>query len=212
MAEPDLGLPPPQISRKITAPTLIAIGTALLLLALALVTFFQVLPAMIALGLSFISLMYGFAAAFGAEREPEESAGAVASGTPDHRSALVTRLTWIASGVLTVFVLYSAILHLVGIRFVRDLYAKWGYPTELRWAVGVIELVACVALLIPRLATIAAVSLVPVMLGATYTLLFADHPVLALFPLLMFVLLLFVAWEQSGVRRLIGSHVPSHRH
>jgi uncharacterized membrane protein YphA (DoxX/SURF4 family) len=49
-------------------------------------------------------------------------------------------------------------------------FAEWGYPASLRVVVGVVEVAAGAALLLPRLASYGALALCVVMLGAGWTL------------------------------------------
>ncbi|HVU05485.1 MAG TPA: DoxX family protein [Polyangiaceae bacterium] len=202
--------PEPQIAKRAAAPALLGSGAVLLVLALGLVTFFQVLPAIIALGASFFLLFYGFAAAVAGRRPSEEppppGTSAVRRTESPARGRLMEGLTWAACGALAVLVSYAGILQVVGVGFVRQLYARWHYPTELRWAVGGLEVALSAALLVPRLATIAALALVPIMLGATYTLLAGRYPAVASLPIALSFLLCFVAWERSATHRKLRSH------
>ena len=56
-------------------------------------------------------------------------------------------------------------------------FAAWGYPAWFRPVVGIVEIAAAVLLLVPRIATPAAGTLVVVMTGALLThLVHGNHP------------------------------------
>jgi hypothetical protein len=71
-----------------------------------------------------------------------------------------------------------------------------------------VELVGAVALMTPAAVKVGALILMPVMAGAIYTLvLFQGHPALALVPVALLCMLVYVYWEHSTVReRLLASH------
>jgi hypothetical protein len=73
-------------------------------------------------------------------------------------------------------------------------FAHWGYPDWFRLVVGAIELVFGAALLVPRFAFIGASALAIDMAGAVYTELFRGEGPRALFPLVLFVLLAWIAY------------------
>jgi hypothetical protein len=57
----------------------------------------------------------------------------------------VTISNFIALAIAALFAA-SALLHLAGPRFVRQAYARWGFPTEFHRVAGVAELLAAVFL------------------------------------------------------------------
>lgn len=62
----------------------------------------------------------------------------------------------------------------VGADFWTGAFAGWGYPAGFAYVVGAVEVVGGLALLVPRLAAWAGMSLVAVLLGAVVTLVL--HP------------------------------------
>jgi uncharacterized membrane protein YphA (DoxX/SURF4 family) len=76
-------------------------------------------------------------------------------------------------------------------------FAQFGYPGWFLVLIGVIEVAGGVALLVPRLAPIAAAGLGVVMVGAVFTVLRHDDAVKALAPLVFLVLLGMVAYARS---------------
>lgn len=79
-------------------------------------------------------------------------------------------------------------------------FATWGYPVWFRVLVGAIETGGGALLLVPPLATYAAVALVTIMLGAAGTLLLDGRVVDAATPVAYGVVLLWIAWERRAQR------------
>ena len=78
-------------------------------------------------------------------------------------------LLWAVTLFLALVCLRSGVTKLPADGFwVRD-FRRWGYPGWFRVAVGAAELIACVLLLVPRLASYGAALFAAVMLGAIYT-------------------------------------------
>ena len=76
---------------------------------------------------------------------------------------------WVITLFLALVCLRSGWLKVTGnIFWVRDFY-RWGYPDWFRLAVGVVELISLVLLLVPRLASFGASLFAGVMLGAIFT-------------------------------------------
>lgn len=75
--------------------------------------------------------------------------------------------------LLLIFFAPSAILKLVGHPHMRKEFSSFGYPYGVAWLAGSIELVASILLVLgfhrEPLAGLGATSLVPVMIGATWT-------------------------------------------
>jgi hypothetical protein len=92
------------------------------------------------------------------------------------------------------------------------LYDRFSFPDALRWTLGVVELFAATLLLIPQTATLGALILMPIALGATYVFLFNDMPAVALIPACLFLMLVFAAWERSRTRQLVMGSLTTTRH
>ena len=103
------------------------------------------------------------------------------------------------AAIWTLKLLLAMTFLVVGIQKLRggavwvDLFAMAGYPVWFRMVVGAIETVCGIALLIPALASYAAIALAVVMFGATFTQLVSGGGWTALASLVLLVALIIVA-------------------
>jgi putative oxidoreductase len=103
------------------------------------------------------------------------------------------------AAIWTLKVLLAMTFLVVGIQKLRggaawvDLFAMAGYPVWFRMVVGAIETVCGAALLVPPLASYAAIALAVVMFGATFTQLVSGGGWTALASLILLVALIIVA-------------------
>src|SRR5262249_47988345 len=186
----------PKIDPFVRATVAVGIAAALGVLTIVFVALGYIIPAIFTTAVAFIGVVYGAQAAVRARE--------AGSPEPWRRWAPATlgrldRLTRFASGFLAAVFAYSAATHLGRAPFAVTRYAAWHYPDELRWIVGVVELIGAFALLVPETATTAAVILMPIMLASVYTLA-PRSPALTLIPIIVLGLLAFVAWERSRTR------------
>jgi putative oxidoreductase len=102
---------------------------------------------------------------------------------------------------------------LAGLLFFVDWFRAWDYPDVLRLLVGAVEITGAIALLIPRVASVGAIMLGTIMVGAIYTLLFRGPALLSLIPLGTLALLMFVGnhWLDRAPETSIrpSKHPPS---
>lgn len=63
----------------------------------------------------------------------------------------------------------AGLLQLAGVRPVRRAYARWGYPEWFRVAIGSIEMEAGIFAAFDNTQRMAALQLIPIMLGSIYT-------------------------------------------
>lgn len=82
-----------------------------------------------------------------------------------------------------------------------ELFLAWGYPLSLMTAIGLFELIGAVGLLLPRIASVAALSLALLMVAAIYTHLFRGGPLFAFVPLGLMVALLWLAKRRLNARQ-----------
>jgi uncharacterized membrane protein YphA (DoxX/SURF4 family) len=76
---------------------------------------------------------------------------------------------WLVTVFLALVCLRSGLTKLPGDSYwIRDFH-RWNYPDWLRIAVAIVELAACLLLLIRRVASVGAALFIAVMLGAIYT-------------------------------------------
>jgi len=104
-----------------------------------------------------------------------------------------TATLWTVSVMLGVVFLFAGVTKLAGSAMHVQHFAEWGYPQGFRLFVGAWETLFGLMLLVPRAAFYAAVALSAGMGGAIYTQLFRGDPPAAVFPLVMLILLAWVA-------------------
>ena len=108
-------------------------------------------------------------------------------------------VVWVLSVVLAAVFLLAGFPKLIGGGTVGlQASAMRNFPAALRVIVGVVEVAGGIALLIPSVATFAAVLLAFVMIPATFTQYASGEPGVYIPPLLC-VVLLFVAWRRNAV-------------
>jgi uncharacterized membrane protein YphA (DoxX/SURF4 family) len=76
---------------------------------------------------------------------------------------------WVLSGLLAALYVSAGVPKLIGVPEFVEGFARMGYPSWFRLLIGGIEVVAGLALLVPRLAFYAAGALGVIMIGAIYT-------------------------------------------
>ena len=102
---------------------------------------------------------------------------------------------WINALSVALAVVYgfAGMAKLLGAEMMAERFALWGYPDVMMFAVGMIEVLGAVGLLLPKLASPAAIMLVLVMLGAMYTHLYRGFAPLAIVPAVFVGLLASIA-------------------
>ncbi len=107
---------------------------------------------------------------------------------------------WILQAGIAIYFLYwHAVPKLFGLGTSVEMFDAIGLGQWLRYFTGTVELVGAIALLIPRLAGLAALGLAGVMVGATLTNLFViDGGIWAVVTVVLLVLLLVVAWGRRA--------------
>lgn len=108
-------------------------------------------------------------------------------------NAIRTTTLWTVSVLLGVVFLFAGVTKLAGSAMHVQHFAEWGYPQGFRLFVGAWETLFGLLLLVPRAAFYAAVALSAGMGGAIYTELFRGDPQAAVFPLVILILLAWVA-------------------
>lgn len=109
-------------------------------------------------------------------------------------------IVWVLSIVLAVLFLLASLPKLLGMETIGlQAAAMEGFPPWVRVLVGILELVGAICLLVPPIATIAAVALALLMIPAAATQ-YIGNPSGLWVPIVLFVLLLIVAWRRSAQR------------
>src|SRR2546430_10636559 len=100
---------------------------------------------------------------------------------------------WVLSALLAALYLFTGGTKLAGMQMAVEEFARYGYPDWFRLAVGAAEVTGAVLLLVPRAALYGAIMLSVVMIGATVTHLTHQEAPNAVVPIVLLVLLAFVA-------------------
>lgn len=114
-------------------------------------------------------------------------------------------ITWAIILVLSTLFLASSIPKLGGFGFIDTRFERWGYPYWFEFVVGMAEATAAIFLIIPSTAIYATAVLAMIMIGAILTHLLIGQAALAIIPLIVLGLLLYIGWARrpSWVHRLI---------
>jgi uncharacterized membrane protein YphA (DoxX/SURF4 family) len=107
-------------------------------------------------------------------------------------------VVWIVSVLLAAVYFFVGGMKLAGGQMMIDEFVRYGYAGWFMYVVGAAELTGALLLLIPRTALYGAIVLSVVMIGAMYTHLTHQEAPNALGPLVLFILLLFVAASRRG--------------
>jgi putative oxidoreductase len=116
------------------------------------------------------------------------------------RSVAVT--LWVAQAVLALQLASGGVLKLIGDAAMVDLFTDIGAGQWFRYAVGLVELVGAVGLLIPRVCGLAALGVTALLVGATVTnVAIGVAPWLPLVLLLVAATVAFLRRSEIRVRR-----------
>jgi putative oxidoreductase len=119
--------------------------------------------------------------------------GAIMDVPMERLNAAKNAALWVLKILLAAIFLLVGIQKLIGRTAWVDLFAMAGYPEWFRTVVGAIETVCGIALLIPAVASYAAITLAVVMFGATFTQLVSGGGWAALASLALLIALVAVA-------------------
>jgi hypothetical protein len=118
-----------------------------------------------------------------------------ASTAPKNRRRAANVAVWAIQIFLAAFMLFaSATPKFAGQKDAVEDFTKIGWGQWFRYFTGACEAAGAIGLVIPRLATPAAIGLVGVMIGAVLTQLLVLDPVWALLPAAYGVLFVIIAW------------------
>jgi uncharacterized membrane protein YphA (DoxX/SURF4 family) len=117
------------------------------------------------------------------------------------RSRKRTILLWAVSGVLAALFLTTGGSKLGAVPPSPENFARWGLSPTFMYCVGSVEVACAIGLLVPRAAPLAALILIATMLGALKTGIVFREPLHVALPLVLIILLGFVARERLSSRR-----------
>ena len=129
---------------------------------------------------------------------------ATATSTPTRRRTVIL---WTLQVLLALmFIVASAAPKFAGDAYAVQIFEQIGTGQWFRYVVGALELAGGVGLLVPRLAGLAALGLVGLMIGAGYTqVVVLQNPVFVITPIILGVLAAVVAWgRRDSIARLFG--------
>ena len=129
---------------------------------------------------------------------------ATATSTPTRRRTVIL---WTLQVLLALmFIVASAAPKFAGDAYAVQIFEQIGAGQWFRYVVGALELAGGVGLLVPRLAGLAALGLVGLMIGAGYTqVVVLQNPVFVITPIILGVLAAVVAWgRRDSIARLFG--------
>ena len=116
-----------------------------------------------------------------------------------------TVLSWVLAGLLAAAFIMAALGKLTGAAV--PMFEGWGYAPWFATLIGVLELSGAIGLLIPKLTRPAALGLVGIMIGASYThIANAEGPQVAR-PLIFTALLLTLWWLRRERQSKAGTAV-----
>ncbi|MQA02444.1 MAG: DoxX family protein [Streptosporangiales bacterium] len=122
---------------------------------------------------------------------------AVAQGSGRRSAANI--VIWVLQVLLAAYLLiFSALPMATGQEYIVETFDRVGYGQWFRYFTAVVESAGAIGLLVPRLAGLAALGLVGVMIGAVTTELAVRSPSGAVLPAVLGVLFCVVAWYRRG--------------
>ena len=111
-----------------------------------------------------------------------------------NRQRIKNGSAWVLSVLLTLPFILAALPKLLGTQVWVVKFARWGYPNWFPFAIGSLELLGAILLLIPRVAKYGASILGVVMVGAAYTHLANREGLQVLRPIIFLMLLGITVW------------------
>jgi len=102
----------------------------------------------------------------------------------------------VVSALLALIFVLAGVAQLISADIVVERFQVWGYPVSLVPVVGLIEVIGALALLVPSVASLGAIGLGLVMVGAIITHVAFGSAPFALVPLVLLVPLAWVAYRR----------------
>jgi len=102
----------------------------------------------------------------------------------------------VVSALLALIFMLAGTAQLISADIVVERFQVWGYPVSLVPVIGLIELIGALALLVPSVASLGAIGLGLVMVGAVVTHVAFGSPPFAIVPLALLMALAWVAYQR----------------
>jgi uncharacterized membrane protein YphA (DoxX/SURF4 family) len=83
-------------------------------------------------------------------------------------------------------------------------FERWGLPGKMYLVIGTFEILGAIGLLIPKTSAFAAVGLIMIMMGALYTHLTHGEMLMAMMPVMVMMMLAFVAYVRNPLKKAIA--------
>jgi len=129
---------------------------------------------------------------------------AAREGTAPSRTARIAGL--IFSGLVVLFLLWDAVIHIANVSQVQEAMAELGFDPSLNRVFGVVLLICLIAYVLPPTAILGAVLLTGYLGGAVATNLLTEQPIASttLFPIYTGIFVWGGLWlRDNGVRRIM---------
>ena len=119
--------------------------------------------------------------------------------------------TWMLQGLLAAVFLYAGSMKLAGSEAMVQVFRHLGYGDGFRVFIGAVEVAGGIALLIPRITTLASLGLMAVMIGAAYSHLAHNDGWSAATPaIVLCVLLGIVAYARRNALTFLVTAISGH--
>ncbi|MGG3471496.1 DoxX family protein [Neobacillus pocheonensis] len=111
---------------------------------------------------------------------------------------------WIGLAVIALIFIQAAVLKLMGVQAMIEVFNKLGYPAWFRIVIGILEISGAIALLIRSSSRYGAILLALIMIGAMISSLVKGASGEAIVPVIMLFLLVWIAVVRGPVNRHIA--------
>ncbi|PUA36584.1 DoxX family protein [Paenibacillus elgii] len=116
---------------------------------------------------------------------------------------------WIGLCLVALIFIQAAVLKLMGVQAMVEVFNKLGYPAWFRIVIGILEIAGAIALLIRSSSRYGAILLALIMIGAMISSLVKGAAGDAIVPVIMLFLLVWIAVVRGPVNRYIAEQPPA---
>lgn len=110
-------------------------------------------------------------------------------------------ISWVIQILVAALFIMASFPKLTSQPEVIENFKRWGMPDKIYLLIGALELLGAIGLLIPRLAGLAAIGLIFIMVGAAFTHLTHNEALASLFPIVLILLLAVVAYIRNPLKK-----------